>query len=179
MLVDMADLYDEWGFMNFEAHTRFEMTKKKYFDELAPADEGMGDQSMRWDCILILQRTAEDVRDTDPKLFDEIGELLASMLLTDPSGFVRHEAAFMLGYLDMYKQKDALRKAALYDNVDVVRHEAVEGLGLQRDDDVEFFEEVIENDSSAGVRETAVIFVKRARRLKNVKLDELARKPTS
>ena len=166
----MADLYDEWGFLDLEASTRFEITRKKYLEELEPADEGKGDQSVRWDCILILQRTAEEVRDIDPKLFDEIGELLASILLTDPSGFVRHEAAFMLGYLDMYKQKDALRKAALHDKIDVVRHEAVEGLGLQRDGDVGFFEEVIENDSSEGVKETAVIFVKRAKRLKKFNL---------
>lgn len=170
----MADLYDEWGLLDLEERTRFEITKKKYFDELESVDEG--DQSVRWDCILILQRTAEEVRNTDPQLFDEIGELLASMLLTDPSGFVRHEAAFMLGYLDMYKQKDALRKAAFHDNIDVVRHEAVEGLGLQRDDDVEFFEWVIENDPSEGVKETAIIFVKRARRLKNVNLNDVVRK---
>ena len=166
----MADLYDEWGFMNMKARTRFETTKKKYFEELEPSNEDNGDQSVRWDCILILQRTAEEVRDIDTDLFDKIGELLASILLTDPSGFVRHEAAFMLGYLDMYKQKDALRKAALHDNNDVVRHEALEGLGLQRDSDVEFFERVNENDSSAGVKETAVIFMKRAKRLKKINL---------
>lgn len=178
MLVDMADLYDEWGLMNLEARTRFEIAKKKYFDELEPADEGKGDESVRYDCLLVMQRTVEEVRDTDPKLFDEIGELFGSMLLTDPSGFVRHEAAFQLGYLDMYKQKDALKKAAIYDNNDIVRHEAVEGLGLLRNDDVGFFEWVIENDSSAGVKETAVIFVKRASRFEKANLDEVARKPT-
>lgn len=157
----MADVFDEFGLLKLQPRERVDKAMQIYYSELKED----GDESQRWDMFLVLQVTAEQVKESDPDLFKQIGRHFATLLSTDPNGFVRHEAGFQLGYHDMYEHTRELVVSALTDENDVVRHESVEGLGLIRYPDVEFFKKVAESDPHTGVRETAVVFLKRAKRL--------------
>jgi HEAT repeats len=157
----MADVYDEFGLLGLRPRERIEKAMQIYQSQLK---EG-GDESQRWDMFLVLQATAEEVKESDQDLFNLIGKNFATFLSTDPNGFIRHEAGFQLGYNDMHEHTSVLVASALTDEDDVVRHECVEGLGLIRYPDVDFFKKIAESDPHPGVRETANVFLKRAKRL--------------
>jgi len=84
---------------------------------------------------------------------DDIGDVL----LNDPDGLVRHEAAFSLGQMGFRSGVPALRKAVKNDESMFVRHEAAVALGvIGSQDGRDILTEAL-NDKDEEVRESAVI----------------------
>jgi HEAT repeat protein len=88
-------------------------------------------------------------------------------LLNDDNGIVKHEAAFQIGVRNMKSKIPYLINSALNEKNELVRHEAIEALGLIRAQECkETLRKMLEDPSDA-VRETAVFVLKRLDRLTN------------
>ena len=82
---------------------------------------------------------------------------ISDVLLHDPDGLVRHEAAFSLGQMGFHSGVPALGKAVKNDESMFVRHEAAVALGvIGSQDGRDILTEAL-NDKDEEVRESAVI----------------------
>ena len=82
---------------------------------------------------------------------------ISDVLLNDPDGLVRHEAAFSLGQMGFHSGVLALGKAVKNDKSMFVRHEAAVALGvIGSQDGRDILTEAL-NDKDEEVRESAVI----------------------
>jgi HEAT repeat protein len=89
------------------------------------------------------------------------------VLNNDDNGIVRHEAAFQIGLHNMRAKIPDLVNSILNDKSDLVKHEAIEALGLLRDHgSKETLRKMLEDKGDA-VRETAAFVLKRLERLKD------------
>ena len=82
---------------------------------------------------------------------------ISDVLLNDPDGLVRHEAAFSLGQMGFPNAVPALGKAVKNDENSFVRHEAAVALGVIGSQDARDILSEALNDGSEEVRESAVI----------------------
>lgn len=125
------------------------------------------DESIRWDAIWLAGEIAEMSKPGDP-MFDEVADLMAWNLKNDTNGVVKHEACYQIAGRNMRKKIPDLVDSALNDKSTLVRHEALESLGLMRAfDSIELIKKLV-NDESDAVRETAEFVLKRYKRLKNI-----------
>lgn len=124
------------------------------------------DESQRWDAVWLAGEIAEMADPNDP-IFDEIAELMCWVLENDDNGVVKHEAAFQIAARNMRKKIPDLVKSAFYDRSGLVKHEAIEALGLMRA--FEAKEQIAKalNDPNRDVSETAAFVLKRFARLEN------------
>lgn len=89
------------------------------------------------------------------------------VLNNDDNGIVRHEAAFQIGLHNMREKIPDLINSILNDKSDLVKHEAIEALGLLRDHgSKETLTKMLE-DKGEAVSETAAFVLKRLERLKD------------
>lgn len=124
------------------------------------------DESIRWDCIWLAGEITEAVSKDDP-IYTEIADLMVWVLNNDDNGIVRHEAAFQIGLHNMRAKIPDLVNSILNDKSDLVKHEAIEALGLLRDHgSKETLRKMLEYKGDA-VRETAAFVLKRLERLKD------------
>ena len=128
------------------------------------------DESIRWDAVWLAGEIAETSDPGDP-IFDEVAELMVWVLENDDNGVVKHEAAFQIAARNMRKKILDLVNSVLNDKSRLVKHEAIESLGLMRAFEVEdmIAKEVSNEDHDVG--QTAAFVLKRFARLKNLKED--------
>ena len=132
--------------------------------------ENEKDESLRWDAVWLAGEIAE-VAGPDEPIFDEVADLMSLVLQNDGNGVVKHEACFQIAARNMRKKIPDLINSALNDKSTLVKHEALEALGLMRAyDSAEQLKKAV-SDQNADVRETANFVLKRFTRLKNIKTD--------
>ena len=124
------------------------------------------DESIRWDCIWLAGEITEAVNKDDP-IKTEIADLMVWVLNNDDNGIVRHEAAFQIGLHNMRARIPDLINSILNDKSDLVKHEAIEALGLLRDHGSKETLIKMLDDKGDAVRETAAFVLKRLERLKD------------
>lgn len=122
------------------------------------------DESLRGEAVWVLGATVNELR-PDDQLRNEIGELLEYVLQHDKNDVVKHEACFQLGEYNLTKKIPALVRAALCDRSELVRHEAVEALGLiQAFDQRAVLQQALKDEKDC-VRQTAAFVLKQLDRL--------------
>lgn len=156
----MEFVFDEYNMRNLPPGQRLD----KVIEVLKNGNER--DESIRWDCIWLAGEITEAVGKDDP-IYTEIADLMVWVLNNDDNGIVRHEAAFQIGLHNMRAKIPDLVNSILNDKSDLVKHEAIEALGLLRDHgSKETLIKMLE-DKSVEVSETAAFVLKRLERLKD------------
>jgi HEAT repeat protein len=156
----MEFVFDEYNMRNLPPGQRLD----KVIQVLKNGNER--DESIRWDCIWLAGEITEAVGKDDP-IYTEIADLMVWVLNNDDNGIVRHEAAFQIGLHNMRAKIPDLVNSILNDKSDLVKHEAIEALGLLRDHgSKETLIKMLE-DKSVEVSETAAFVLKRLERLKD------------
>lgn len=156
----MEFVFDEYNMRNLPLRHRLD----KVIQVLKNGNER--DESIRWDCIWLAGEITEAVSKDDP-IYTEIADLMVWVLNNDDNGIVRHEAAFQIGLHNMRAKIPDLVNSILNDKSDLVKHEAIEALGLLRDyGSKETLRKMLE-DKGDEVRETAAFVLKRLERLKD------------
>ena len=125
------------------------------------------DESKRWDAVWLAGEVAE-VSKPDEPLFSEVADLMVWILQNDANGVVKHEACFQIAARNMREKIPDLINSALYDPSGLVKHEAIESLGLMRAFDVQDKIEGMQDHSNLDVRETARFVLKRFARMKQL-----------
>jgi len=130
-------------------------------------------EAARWDAVWLAGELAEETNLGGP-IFEKIGELYDWVMRNDNNSVVRHEVCYQIAGRNMRKQIPTLMDAAVHDESDLVRHEAIECLSIIRADDK--MDEIIRKgmeDQSKIVRETAVFVQKRIDRVKGKEYDRM------
>ena len=119
---------------------------------------------MRGEVIWVLGSTVKEVKpgDLDHK---KIGDLFEQVLLKDDNVVVKHEACFQLGENEFRDKIDALINSALHDPSELVRHEAIEALGLMKAFECDDVLRRCLKDKNEAVRQTAAFVIKQLTRL--------------
>jgi HEAT repeat protein len=156
----MEFVFDEYNMRNLPPRQRLD----KVIHVLKDGNER--DESIRWDCIWLAGEITEAVSKDDP-ICTEIADLMVWVLNNDDNGIVRHEAAFQIGLHNLRTKIPDLINSILNDKSDLVKHEAIEALGLLRDQgSKETLIKMLE-DKGVAVSETAAFVLKRLERLKD------------
>ena len=156
----MEFVFDEYNMRNLPPRQRLD----KVIHVLKKWNER--DESIRWDCIWLAGEITEAVSKDDP-ICTEIADLMVWVLNNDDNGIVRHEAAFQIGLHNLRTKIPDLINSILNDKSDLVKHEAIEALGLLRDQgSKETLIKMLE-DKGVAVSETAAFVLKRLERLKD------------
>ena len=156
----MEFVFDEYNMRNLPPRQRLD----KVIHVLKSGNER--DESIRWDCIWLAGEITEAVNKDDP-ICTEIADLMVWVLNNDDNGIVRHEAAFQIGLHNLRTKIPDLINSILNDKSDLVKHEAIEALGLLRDHgSKETLIKMLE-DKGVAVSETAAFVLKRLERLKD------------
>jgi len=124
------------------------------------------DESKRWDAIWLLGEIAENKNQDDP-MFEKVADIMEWTLRNDNNGVVKHEACYQIAGRNMRSKIPVLIDAALNDKSILVKHEAIESLGLMRATESIDLIRDLEVDPSIDVRETARFVIKRLNRLKD------------
>lgn len=123
------------------------------------------DESLRWDAVWLAGEIPEQVGLEGP-LFDEVADLFAWVLKYDDNSVVRHEVCYQISGRNMRSKIPDLAEAGLHDPSALVRHEAIECLGIIRAfDQMDAIKQAL-NDESEHVRITARMVLKRMERYK-------------
>ena len=152
----------------FDEYNMRDLTPRKRLDKITNILKSGNeqDESIRWDCIWLAGEITEAVSKVDP-ISTEIADLMVWVLNNDDNGIVRHEAAFQIGLHNMRAKIPDLVNSILNDKSNLVKHEAIEALGLLRDHgSKETLRKMLE-DKGEGVSETAAFVLKRLERLKD------------
>ena len=125
------------------------------------------DESKRWDAVWLAGEILDNKK--NDSLRKEIEDLMVWVLQHEKNGIVKHEAAFQIGLRNMRDKIANLIDCAVHDNSSVAKHEAIEALGMMRDqsDNTRRVLEGLTYVSDNAVSETAKFVLKRLERLKN------------
>jgi len=156
----MEFVFDEYNMRNLPPRQRLD----KVIHVLKDGNER--DESIRWDCIWLAGEITEAVNKDDP-ICTEIADLMVWVLNNDDNGIVRHEAAFQIGLHNLRTKIPDLINSILNDKSDLVKHEAIEALGLLRDHGSKETLIKMLDDKGVAVSETASFVLKRLERLKD------------
>jgi hypothetical protein len=123
------------------------------------------DESARWDAVWLAGEIPVDVGLKGP-WFDRVADLFEWVLKNDDNAVVRHEVCYQIAGRNMRNKIPNLVESGLYDKSALVRHEAIECLGIiYAFDQIDVLKKALD-DSSEYVRETARMVLKRMERLK-------------
>jgi HEAT repeat protein len=122
------------------------------------------DESLRGEAVWVLGAIANEVNLSDP-LRDEIGDLLEFVLIHDNNDVVKHEAVFQIADSNLKQRIYLIVNSALNDPSELVRHEAVEALGLIQALDQRHVLLKALNDKKDCVRQTAAFVLKQLDRI--------------
>jgi len=125
------------------------------------------DESKRWDAVWLAGEIAEAAGPSNA-IFHEVADLMTWVLQNDPNGVVKHEACFQIAARNMREKISDLINSVLNDERVLVKHEALESLGLMRAFESEKLMASAINDPNPDVKETAAFVQKRFKRMKNV-----------
>ena len=121
------------------------------------------DESLRWDAVWLAGEIPELVGLKGP-LYDKIADLFAWVLKHDDNSVVRHEVCYQISGRNMRQKIPDLVQAGLYDESSLVRHEAIECLGIIRAfDQMDSIKKALD-DPSEHVKITARMVLKRMER---------------
>ena len=144
------------------------MPPKERLGECTRILKNEDDESKRWDAVWLAGEIAEEIGSENP-LFEEVANLMVSVLKNDNNGVVKHEACFQIAARNMRKKIPDLVYSSLNDKSGLVKHEAIESLGLMRAFEAEEDIRPALNDPNPDVSETARFVFKRLKRFKNSK----------
>lgn len=131
------------------------------------------DESLRWDAVWLGGEIPEEVGLKGP-LFDKVADLFAWVLKHDDNSIVRHEVCYQIAGRNMRKKIPDLLEAGLHDKSALVRHEAIECLGIIRAFETRDSIAQALKDPDPHVRETARMVLKRMDRYVGQKFDPTA-----
>ena len=124
------------------------------------------DESARWDAVWLAGEIPVEVGLKGP-LFDRVADLYAWVLKNDDNAVVRHEVCYQIAGRNMRKKIPDLVESGLYDKSELVRHEAIECLGIIRaTDQIDAMKKSLK-DPVECVRETARMVLKRMERIQD------------
>lgn len=123
------------------------------------------DESVRWDAVWLTGEIAVEAGLKGP-LYERVADLFSHVLKEDPNCVVRHEVCYQISGRNMTHKADDLADASLYDPSPLVRHEAVECLGILHAYDYEDTIKKVLEDPEPAVSDTAKFVLKRLDRLK-------------
>lgn len=126
------------------------------------------DESLRGEAVWVLGATASQV-DRSSSMWTEIADALEYVLANDANAVVKHEACFQIGEHNITTKIPALLNSALHDPSELVRHEAVEAMGLLQLFDHRETLRKAQEDSTDAVRQTATFVMKQLDRLEAAK----------
>jgi len=152
-----------------ENHVR-EMSLEKRFQFCEPIIKKEQDESKRWDAVWLAGEIAEVAGPKEP-IFNKVADLMVWILENDNNGVVKHEACFQIAARNMREKIPDLVNSAFYDKSALVKHEAIESLGLMRAFEAENEIKKAVNDPSPDVSETARFVLKRLERMRNIKTE--------
>jgi len=148
----------------YEQSNLFKLSFRQRIDECTAIIKNSGDESLRGEAVWVLGATASEIANDDA-IKDMIGDLLEFVIVSDFNDVVKHEACFQLGEYNFKKKIPVLVQAALNDRSELVRHEAVEALGLiQAFDERPVIMKALQDEKEC-VRQTAVFVLKQLDRL--------------
>jgi HEAT repeat protein len=142
------------------------LPSKERFDACKKILENEKDESLRWDAVWLAGETAQ-TEGKKSSIFDQVSDLMAWVLQNDDNSVVKHEACYQIAMRKMKKKIPDLVNSALYDKSSLVKHEAIEALGLL---DAFNSKELISKSlksSNLDVRQTAKFVIRRLDRMKN------------
>ncbi|MGI0011244.1 MAG: HEAT repeat domain-containing protein [Nitrosopumilaceae archaeon] len=139
-------------------------------DKCSSILKNSNDESLRWDAVWLAGEIAETSDPNDP-IFDEVADLMVWVLEHDDNGVVKHEAAFQIAARNMRKKIPDLVNSVLNDKSGLVKHEALEALGLMRAFEVEEMITTAVSHENPDVSQTAAFVLKRFARLKGIKTE--------
>jgi len=125
------------------------------------------DESKRWDAVWLAGEIAEITGPTK-SIFEQIADLMEWILENDNNGVVKHEACFQIAARNMRNKIPALINSAFSDQSGLVKHEALESLGLMRAFEVEDSIKKALDDLNPDVSETARFVLKRLERMRHI-----------
>ena len=135
------------------------------FSKLEYIFKNSDNESARWDAVWLAGEIPVEVGLKGP-LFDKVADLFAWVLKNDNNAVVRHEVCYQIAGRNMRNKIPDLAESSLHDKSALVRHEAIECLGIiYAFDKIDVMEKGL-NDSSEYVRETARMVLKRMERIK-------------
>ena len=149
-----------------ENHVR-SMSLEKRFEFCEPIIKKEKDESKRWDAVWLAGEIAE-IAGPDEPIFDKVADLMVWILKNDDNGVVKHEACFQIAARNMRAKIQDLVNSAFYDKSALVKHEAIESLGLMRAFEAEEEIKKAVKDPSPDVSETARFVLKRLERVRNI-----------
>lgn len=145
-----------------------ELPPNERFEACKEILENDSDESLRWDAVWLAGETAEESK--NKKLFDKISDLMAWVLKYDDNSVVKHEACYQIAMRKMENKIPNLVDSALHDKSSLVKHEAIEALGLlDAFDSRELVSKSLQS-SNLDVKQTAEFVLRRLERIKNTEL---------
>ncbi|MGH9998635.1 MAG: HEAT repeat domain-containing protein [Nitrosopumilaceae archaeon] len=141
---------------------------RERLDKCSSILKNSDDESLRWDAVWLAGEIAE-ISDPNDPIFNEVADLMVWVLENDDNGVVKHEAAFQIAARNMRKKIPNLVNSILNDKSGLVRHEAIESLGLMRAFETEEMILKFTSHQNPDVHQTAAFVLKRFARLKNLK----------
>lgn len=118
------------------------------------------DESIRWDMVWLAGEIAENVGTKHP-IFAKVEELCDWVLKNDQNSFVKHEACFQMAARNMRRKIPDLEECILNNETDLVRHEAIESLGLLSSFDSKKLISKFLTSSNIDIKQTAEFVLKR------------------
>ena len=143
-----------------------DLPSKQRFEACKEILENEKDESLRWDAVWLAGETAQ-ANSKNKKLFDKVSDLMAWVLENDDNSVVKHEACYQIAMRKMEDKIPDLVNSALYDESPLVKHEAIEALGLL---DAFSSKELVSKSLSStnpDIKQTADFVVRRLERIKN------------
>ena len=126
------------------------------------------DASFRGEALWVVGEIVKQIQRDDP-LMKSISNLFRWVLDNEFDIFVRHEACFEVGEAGFSEHETKLVDIILDKNEDpVVRHEAIEGLGLLRAYHLTWVLEECAKEDNVSVRDTALFMLARFKRLQKI-----------
>lgn len=151
----------------FDVYDLRELDSSERFNHCKEIVRNEKDESLRWDAVWLAGETAE-TEGKDSQIFDQVADLMAWVLTHDNNSVVRHEACYQIAMRKMYKKIPDLVNSSLYDESPLVKHEAIEALGLlDAFDSKELVSKSLQS-SNVDVRQTAEFVLRRLERIKNM-----------